>query len=523
LTALANELPRYKQNVTSKIVGIREAGRGSALEKVQEAAQDVVAEVETGAAGVPEPKPVPVVVEAPSMLWQLPGLLGPLAEAGLVVVLVIFMLVQREDLRNRLIRLLGYGRLAVMTRALDDAGQRVSRYLLMQSIINGGFGVALGIGLFVVGVPYALLWGCLAAALRFIPYVGPWMAALPPIALSIAVFPGWSQPVAVAGLVLVLELVANMVLEPWLYGRSIGVTETALLVAVAFWTWLWGPVGLLLATPLTVCLVVLGKHLPDLEPLVVLLGDEPVLEPSVRYYQRLVARDEDEATRVVQEYREAHPDEQVYDDVLLPALMYGRHDRGRGRLTEGEERFIYRETRDLVEELDHPRRAEPAPDSSVEAARIRILTCPARDEADELGLLMFRELLDPARCEVVAVSAATLSSELLALVARERPALACIGALPPEGLAHARYLCKRLRAGFPDVKIVVGRWGQGLGGAEREELLAAGADGVGGTLLETRTLAMQLVQHLAPGGVPLAATGDGESGERAEPHPAAAS
>jgi predicted PurR-regulated permease PerM len=225
---------------------------------------------------------VPVVVQAPSVLWQLPSLLEPLASARLVLVLVIFMLLNQSDLRNRLIRLASCSQLTT-TKALDEAGERISRYLLMQSIINGSFGVAVGLGLFLIGVPYALLWGFLAAVLRFVPYVGPAVSAILPSALSLAVFDGWVQPVLVIGLILLLELASNLIMEPWLYGQSAGVSEVALLVAIAFWTWLWGPVGLLLATPLTVCLSVLSRYIPPLDFLNTLMGDEPVLDVPTRY------------------------------------------------------------------------------------------------------------------------------------------------------------------------------------------------------------------------------------------------
>ena len=225
-----------------------------------------------------------------------------MAIAVVVTVLAIFMLLERRELRDRVILLIGYRRMTATTRALDEAGARISRYLLMQSIISGSFGVAVGLGLFLIGVPYAVIWGCLAAALRFIPYVGVFSAALLPFALSLAVFPGWLQPALVVGLFLVLDVVANMVIEPWLYGHSAGVSQVALLVAVLFWTWLWGPVGLLLATPLTVCLIVLSKHLPALGFIVVLMGDRPVIEAKARYYQRLLARDQDEAADIVEAY-----------------------------------------------------------------------------------------------------------------------------------------------------------------------------------------------------------------------------
>ena len=229
-------------------------------------------------------KPVPVVVQTPSMLWQLPSVLESLATAGLVIVLVIFMLIRYADLRGRILYLAGHHRLTVATKALDEAGHRISRYLLMQSIINGSYGAAAGLGFFLIGVPYAMLWGFLAAVLRFIPYAGPTIAAVLPSALSLAVFPGWGQPLLVISIILLLELVSNMIMEPLLYGQSVGVSEVALLVAVAFWTWLWGAVGLILATPMTVCIGVLGKYVPQIEFIGVLLSDEPAMQG---FYQLL--------------------------------------------------------------------------------------------------------------------------------------------------------------------------------------------------------------------------------------------
>ena len=310
LRNLANDLPRYENNIKGKIADLRQLGKGGLIERVQLSIQDIVSELhgerpeESPAQGddtltPASEKPIPVVVQQPSVLWQLPSLFESLANAGLVVVLVIFMLIDHADLRNRLIRLAGYGRLTVATRALDEAVQRISRYLLMQSIINGSYGVAVALGYFLIGVPYAFFWGFLAATLRFIPYVGPVLAAAFPIVLSLAAFDGWVQPILVISLVLVIELVSNGIMEPLLYGQSAGVSQVALMVAIAFWTWLWGAVGLLLATPLTVCLSVLGRYVPQLEFLRILLADEPVLEAHAAYYQRLLAKDQDEAAAIV--------------------------------------------------------------------------------------------------------------------------------------------------------------------------------------------------------------------------------
>jgi predicted PurR-regulated permease PerM len=508
LMTLADELPRYSLNIHQRIADLRGASKGGSVEKVQKTVEDVVGEIQktdklTGA------KPVAVVLKPPSILVHLPTLLQALASAVVVTVLTIFMLLERRELRDRVILLIGYRRMTATTRALDEAGARISRYLLMQSIINGSFGVAVGLGLFLIGVPYAVIWGSLAATLRFIPYVGAFVAALLPLALSLAVFPGWLQPALVVGLFLVLELVTSMVMEPWLYGQSAGVSQVALLIAVIFWTWLWGPVGLLLATPLTVCLIVLGKHLPALGFIVVLMGDRPVIEAKARYYQRLLARDQDEATDIVEAYVSADGRESVYDAVLLPALYYAKQDRDRGLLTEDDAQFVGQATREILDVLAHdapaPSERDPGelsvsgPDANTQ---VQIIGCPARDEADALALEMVRHLLDPARYRIEVRGTGMLTAEVVAWVDLHRPALLCIGTVAPGGLSQARHLCKRLRSQCPELKIVVGRWGlHDEKDTDRQDLLAAGADYVETTVLDTQRALAQVgltLGHPAP-------------------------
>jgi predicted PurR-regulated permease PerM len=499
LVTLADELPQYSLNIQHRIADLRGASKGGSVEKVQKTVEDVVGEIQKAdKAGLTRQKPVAVVLESRSILGHLPTLLQALASALVVTVLMIFMLLERREIRDRLILLIGYRRMTATTKALDEAGTRISRYLLMQSIINGSFGVAVGLGLFLIGVPYAVIWGSLAAALRFIPYVGAFVAALLPLALSLAVLPGWLQPALVVGLFLVLELVTNVVMEPWLYGQSAGVSQVALLIAVIFWSWLWGPVGLLLATPLTVCLIVLGKHLPALGFIVVLMGDRPVIEAKARYYQRLLARDQDEATDIVEAYVSADGRESVYDTVLLPALYYAKQDRDRGLLSEGDAQFVGQATREILDVLAHDTPAlseRDTGDLSVSDpgadTRVRIVGCPARDEADALALEMVRHLLDPARYRLEVSETGMLTAEVVAWVDLHRPALLCIGAVAPGGLSQARHLCKRLRSQCPELKIVVGRWGlHDEKDADRQHLLAAGADHVETTVLDTqRTLA----------------------------------
>jgi hypothetical protein len=446
-------------------------------------------------------KQIGVIIQPGSSAWLswLPGLLRPLVEAlgglALALVLAVFMLLKRENLRNRLIRLVGHGRMTMTTKALDDAGQRISRFLLMQLAINGCFGIALSMGLLLLQVPHALLYGLLAAILRYVPYLGGWITAALLMVLSLAIFPGWGQPLLVLGLIVVLEQVAANVAEPRLFGHSMGVSEVALLVAAAFWAFLWGPVGLVLSSQLTVCLLVLGKYVPQLEFLNVLLGNEPPLDSNVTYYQRLLARDQDEATQLVLAQAKTSPAEQVYDKLLVPALYFVKQDRERDELTEADEEFILRATREIVEDLGE-HLAAAAGKASAQARegteapappRARILGCPGHDEADRLALEMLRQVLDPARWEMEVLSLEMLSAEMVTLAAEKDPAVVCIGALPPGGLAHTRYLCKRLRTRLPQAKIVIGRWGlKGNLEQNQEELREAGADQIETTLLETR-------------------------------------
>jgi predicted PurR-regulated permease PerM len=261
--------------------------------------------------------------------------LGGLALVGIVVVLVVFFLIRRDDLRDRFIRLIGKSQVNVTIQMLEDAGTRVSRYLLMLCVINATYGIAVGIGLYFIGLPNAVLWGILATTLRFIPYLGPWLAAAMPIGLAMAISTGWVAPLLAIGLFVVLELLSNNVMEPWLYGKSTGVSVVAVLVAAVFWTWLWGIVGLLLATPLTVCLLVIGKHVPQLSFLDVLLGNEPVFAPARRVYQRLVAGDQEEAAELVEAACGNQPLVQVYDTMLISALALAETHWQRGELDEG--------------------------------------------------------------------------------------------------------------------------------------------------------------------------------------------
>jgi predicted PurR-regulated permease PerM len=493
LASLLDELPGYTPNIKKKIESIQQLGAGSRVEQMLEKiGKQLKADAASPKQG--EPKVVVLQAERPAWLSTLPTYLRPaletLAGMGLALVLALFMLVKREDLRDRIIHLVGHGRLTFTTKAVDEACQRISRYLLMQLALNAFFGLALACGLFCIGVPQALLWGLLAGVLRYVPYVGALLTAGLLMTLSVALFPGWLPPLWVLGLILGLELVTCNLLEPWLYGQSLGVSEVALLVSAALWAFLWGPVGLVLSAPLTVCLFVLGKYVPRLEFLAVLLGDEVALAPQVSFYQRLLARDLDEATQLFEEARASSQDG-VYDELLLPALVYAKRDRERDELTEEDEQFILDAIREMTGLSDVKKvPTEEAKQVAAEEAthpRVYALACPVQDRAEMLALEMLRQLLDRSRWDLEISSPDMLSAEVVALAGETEPAIVCIGALPPGGLAQARYLCKRLRARLPEAKIVVGRCGLHSDLEQNEkQLKEAGADHVETKLVEMR-------------------------------------
>ncbi|MGH7785778.1 MAG: AI-2E family transporter [Candidatus Binatia bacterium] len=504
LGSLVLELPAYRANIIQKVRDIRGASQGGSVEKVQEAVNEIAEEV-GGTAASTSPQPVVVASEQTSSLWGFPSTLGSimgvLGDIGLVAVLVVFMLLERQELRNRLVRLLGHKHLTIATRAFDEAGQRVSRYLLMQSLVNAVFATGVGIGLYLIGVPYVLLWASLAFALRFIPYVGSIISAVAPLLVSLAVLEGWTRPLLVLALYLGLELFTNMVLETVLYAGAAGVSELGLITAVAFWTWLWGPLGLLLATPLTVCLVVLGKYVPGLQFIATLMSDEPALAPDKNYYQRLLAGDQSEAADLLDAQLKRGEVESAYDALLLPALNYAERDRIEGRLTDDEERAIVETTRELLVELAHHARAvTPDAAAAAGAGRIAILGWPANGEADGLALRMLAQLLDGTPFALEILAAPMLSAEVVSLVQERGCRAICIADLPPSAPLKTRYLIRRLRAAAPDLTIVVGRWAPpALADDGDEGLLAAGADHVGKTLLETRQRLLHLTGLLTHG------------------------
>ena len=462
---LVASLPGYKDNIQTKIRAMGQ-NHGLGFEKITDTIQELTKEVyKLLPPKVDQRKLVPVeVVEPPDNVFQILSaalipLVKPLGKAAVVVIFVIFMLLKREDLKDRLFRMMGSGHLHMTMEALDEAGSRVSRYLLMQTFINGSMGVAVATGLFLIGLPHALLWGFLSAILRFIPYVGSWVAAALPIALSIAVFNNWIPTILVISLFVVLELITNNVIEPWLYGTHTGVSSFALIVAIVFWTALWGPAGLLLSTPLTVCLVVIGKYVPQLQFLNILLGDEPALAPQMRFYQRLVAGNREEADEIVDDFLKEKDLTALYDELLIPTLALAERDLIEGGLTEGRHTYILENVREIGEECAERVDAKKEDDVLPLTVSFKLLCLPARTVADEISAMLFARLSERLpHVEASHLSATLLLGEMLNQVKEINPDIVCICSLPPSSVSKARYALTRIHARFQATQVLVGLW-----------------------------------------------------------------
>ena len=498
---LVDDLPVYRANIRTKIADVRLAGRGSGVEKLQEALEGIKSDLgtsETPKGTVSRPLVVTSnqVTDLLAFAWLGP-VVGPLTTAGLVAAMVIFMLLERRDLRDRLIGLIGQGQLATTTKAFDEAGSRVSRQLLMQSLVSLLYGIAVFVGLYFLHVPYPLVWATLGAALRFIPYIGPVLGAGAPILVSLAALQGWMGPLIVVALFVVLELFTNLVLETVLYAGAVGVSQVVLLVSVAFWTWLWGPLGLLMASPLTVCLVVLGKHVPGLAFVGLLMDDTPALAPEYGYYQRLVARDQSEAAELIDSHIRTEPPLSVYDALLLPALSYAERDRLEHRLSSEEESAVIDATRELISDAAETIRrlaaTEPsaaAADSSALGPRepLRVLGYAVNGGADEAALAMLSHLLHDLPIVMEITGARMQAAELLSLVEERKFSVVCFADLPPSPSSKTRYLVRRLRSALPELRIAVGRWGPpALADESSQALVDAGANHVATLLMESRT------------------------------------
>ena len=484
---VVNQLPDYKANIRTKLTSLHWSGHhalDNASQTMTEIGKDLAAAPTAPHSGdatlthptlmrpVPQPRPVPVeVVSAPALpLESMQDVLALLTSALIVLVFTIFMLIRREDLRNRLISLAGDGNLHLVTQTLDDASARVSRYLLLQFVVNTCYGIFIGVGLHFIGLPGALLWGVIVGTLRFLPYIGPPLGGIMPLLLSLAVFDGWTRPLIVLGLFVFTELIVSNLVEPLLYGIHTGISSLAILVAAIFWTAIWGPIGLVLSTPLTVCLLVVGRHVPRLRFLQILLGDEPPLPPDSSFYQRLLAMDHEEARQVLENCLEGKTLEELYDSVLIPALSLAEQDRHQNRLEDANQKFICQSTRELIDEFWEPRGEEPAAAvdggeggelSSVVALRAgpsrKVACLPARDEADEIVAIMLAQVLETAGHQAQCIPLGT-AADMLAQVQEEKPDVVCISALPPFAIPHARTLYAKLRAQDSKLRIIVGLW-----------------------------------------------------------------
>jgi predicted PurR-regulated permease PerM len=500
MSSMSNELPTYGANIRTKIHDVKRMGSGSSVEQLERTLDQIKGEL-----GTPQPHPgtiaQPMVVSAdPVAGFSAIGWLGPLVEplstAGFVIVLVLFMLLDREDLRDRVIGLFGHGHVALTTKAIEEASTRVSRQLLLQTVVNLIYGSVAVAGLYVLGVPYALFWGALGAALRFIPYLGPIAAAGGPILLSLAALPGWKRPFEVAGFYVVLELFTNFVLETIWYAGAAGVSQVALLIAVAFWTWLWGPLGLIMATPLTVCLVVIGKHVPGLEVISTLLADVPALTVESSFYQRLLARDPVEAADLIERFITTQSPDTAYDALLIPALNYAERDRLKGRLSPEEEAAVVETTGEMLEMLVDG--AAPAL-SAAAGTQLRVLGYAVDGAPDELALRMLGQLVREMPIALDITSTRLMASELVNRVRAEQYPVVCIADLPPSAASKARYLVKKLRAAVPDLRITVGRWAPlEHSDAGAQTLVEDGASHVASTLLETRSYLAEAAQVATP-------------------------
>jgi predicted PurR-regulated permease PerM len=480
LNDIVTKLPEYQTHLQSKFATVK-ASVLDPLEKVSQTVTDIARPTPESAPGRPEIQPVNISNKTPLLgrllepFGQIVTLLG---SVGVVFLFVVLMLIQKQDMRDRLIRLSG-SHLYLTTRAFDEAGAKVSRYVVLTTIINGAHGLCIGIALFALDIPNAILWGVMAAMLRFIPYLGPWIAAIFPVTLALAVFSGWTVPLLTVGLIVVLELISNYIVEPWVYGTRTGISPGALLAAAIFWTWIWGMPGLLLATPLTVCIAVIGKYVPPLNFLAVLLGDEPVLPPEMRLYQRLLALDQEEASELVLAQLQEKTLAEVYDDTMIPALSLAERDHQSGTIDDRTQSLVSQAMRELVEEAGDWRRdltrsekkaekegADVSPSPPAPRPTVNALCVAAKDDADHVAALMAAQALRQIGFGAEVVAPETLTGELGEIVDETRVQMVLISDVPPSGFAQVRYICKRLAVKSPEIPIIVGVWGSNLDSAK---------------------------------------------------------
>jgi predicted PurR-regulated permease PerM len=473
LLNLSRDLPAYRLSIQQKIASVHFPAEES-LEKAYTAIEDISGDLATSASSatltvqqtLAQAQPVRVVdpnrTQLQSTAEFLMRLLRPIGTFGVVIVFTIYFLMKREDLRHRILLLAGMGRISLMTQALQDAATRISQYLLFQATVNAAYGTLFGFGLYLIGVPNATLWAVLAGTLRIVPYVGTATGLVLPLVVSVAISSSWASPLLVIGLFFMLELIATNFVEPWLISSRTGISSLALLAMAIFWAFLWGWPGLILSTPLTVCIVVLGRYVPRMSFLHTLLGTDAELSAEALFYERLLAMDQQEARAVANRFLEGKSLVELYDSVLIPALALVEQDRHEGVLDDIRCNFFFLSIGELVAELTDYHQKEtgdsplPAPRSSMQE-EFAVVCISANDQADELTTHMLAQLMEHASHQTIQVPA-SVSNEVLDALANEPNTVICISALPPFAFSQARAICQRVRTHLPQNRIVVGLW-----------------------------------------------------------------
>lgn len=456
LSGLTGTIADHSPEIKAKVADARARILGSGNSPLNALIDDLDKMIQPGD-GKESAHPVFVQQRKPGMEAVVGPAIEAFAQAAFSFILVVFMLLSKTDLADRVLRLVGEGHMTLTTRAMSDASMRVSRYLFRQFVVNMTFGALIAGLLFLLGLKYSLLWGFLIALMRYVPYIGTWLGVIPPAVFAFVTGDTWALPLATVGIIIGLELIINNFLEPLIYGQSLGVSEVAQLISAALWSFLWGPVGLILSSPITTCLLVLGRHAPPFRFLEVLLGNEPALSPAMSLFQRLASQDQDEALRTMRQGLKAQEPEAVFDEMFLPALKQLKISREAGQFDGGDDDQITRIAREVLDDVIDDLREEPRGDEAF-VERVRLLACPARDELDRLALDATIARLPVSHWESHVCSVSTLASEVLADAADFKPQVILISSLPPGGAAHARYLSKRLRQRFPEAHILIGRW-----------------------------------------------------------------
>ena len=495
---LSTQVTNYTASMRQKVADAR-MGSGAVLRQLQSTLDKVTEQLDSNtiANDLRRAQPVRIVPPRLTPVERLQGAIEevfePLASFVIVMVLVAFMLGQREDLRDRIIRLIGASNVTMTTRLMDEAGHRVSQFLVWQTFINLAFGTLVGIGLYWIGVPYAALWGGMTSLLRFVPFVGTLLSSFLPAALAFAIFPGWAETLQTLAMFLVLDIVTAYLVEPVIFGQRTGVSSFALLVSALFWIWVWGPVGLLLATPLTVCIAVLGRHVRSLRFLAIIFADEPALSPHVRYYQRLLARDEDEAHTIVNAKVAELGATGVMDQMLIPALSMASVHRAQNEITDEDVNFILASTTEVVQQF---KLARPARDAIAPEAPIRIAGIATASPIDQLVLEMLQVALNLTENALQPLTPKLSSEAAVNETVRMQVPLACIVSLSTARGAEVRTYCRQLRADRPETNLMVLRPMPDEAGASRSaaRMREAGADVVVTTIEE----ALSAIQEWSP-------------------------